>query len=159
MNKLDWSDNAEALYCKGQSRLFFLRRLRSFNVCTRLLRLFYQSVVASVIFSATVCWEGGIGSSGAIKLNKLVREASSVVGKKLDSVEALTERKMRVKLQAVMDNPSHPLYTKLRQLRSMFSHRLFKPRASKCLGCSFIPSAIRLHNTTNTAPNTSVSTD
>ena len=26
-NKLDWSDNTEALYRKGQSRLFFLRRL------------------------------------------------------------------------------------------------------------------------------------
>ena len=49
-NKLDWSDNTEALYRKGQSRLFFLRRLRSFNVCTRLLWMFYQSVVASATF-------------------------------------------------------------------------------------------------------------
>ena len=87
MNKLDWSDNTEALYHKGQSGLFFLRRLRSFNVCTRLLRLFYQTVVASAIFFATVCWEGGIGSGSAIKLNKLVRKASSVVGMKLDREE------------------------------------------------------------------------
>ena len=71
-NKLDWSDNTEALYRKGQSRLFFLRRLRSFNMCTRLLRMCYQSVVASAIFFAAVCWGGGIGSGGASKLNKLV---------------------------------------------------------------------------------------
>ena len=32
-NKLDWTDNTEALYRKGQSRLFFFRRLRSFDVC------------------------------------------------------------------------------------------------------------------------------
>ena len=31
-NKLDWSANTDAVYKKGQSRLYFLRRLRSFNV-------------------------------------------------------------------------------------------------------------------------------
>ncbi len=40
-NKLDWSPNSHALYKKGQSRLNFLRKLRSFNICNR---LFYQSV-------------------------------------------------------------------------------------------------------------------
>ena len=34
-NKLDWSANIDALYKKGQSRLYFLRRLRSFNVCNK----------------------------------------------------------------------------------------------------------------------------
>lgn len=71
-------------------------------------------MVASVIFFAAVCWGGAISSSGAIKLNKLVRTSSSLVGMKLDNVEAVTERKMRGKLQAIMDNPSHPLYVELR---------------------------------------------
>ena len=57
--KLDWSDNTEAIYKKGQSRMLFLRRLRSFDVCSRLLRMFYQSVVASALFSAVVCWGSG----------------------------------------------------------------------------------------------------
>ena len=51
---------------------------------TRLLHMFYRG--------------GGIGSGGAIKLNKLVRKASSVVGMKPDSVEAVTERRMSGKL-------------------------------------------------------------
>ena len=33
-NKLEWSANIEAVYRRSQSRLFFLRRLRSFNVCS-----------------------------------------------------------------------------------------------------------------------------
>ena len=45
-NKLDWSANSDALYMKEQSRLYFLRRLRSFNVCSTLLLMFYQSVVS-----------------------------------------------------------------------------------------------------------------
>lgn len=58
--KLDWSVNTEAVYKKGQSRLFFLRKLRSFDVCGEMLRMFYQSVVAGTIFYAAVCWGGSV---------------------------------------------------------------------------------------------------
>ena len=44
-NKLDWTKNC----------LYFLRRLRSFNICQTMLRMFNESVVASAIMSAVVC--------------------------------------------------------------------------------------------------------
>ncbi|KAI3355744.1 hypothetical protein L3Q82_004212 [Scortum barcoo] len=47
-NRLDCKSNTEAVYKKGMSRLYFLRRLRSFNVGSRMLEIFYQSVVASM---------------------------------------------------------------------------------------------------------------
>ncbi|KAI3364017.1 hypothetical protein L3Q82_010778 [Scortum barcoo] len=55
-DSLDWSDNTNALVKKGNSRLFLLRRLRSFGVQGPLLRTFYDSVVASAIFYGIVCW-------------------------------------------------------------------------------------------------------
>ena len=58
-------------------------------------------MVASVIFFGVACWAGGTN-----KLNKLERKASSVVGMELDCVEAVTEKRMRGKLKAIMDNPS-----------------------------------------------------
>ncbi len=36
-NKLDWTKNSEAVYKKGQSRLYFLRRLKSFNITQEIL--------------------------------------------------------------------------------------------------------------------------
>ena len=90
--------------------------------------------------------------------SELVREASSVVGMELDGVDIVTERKMRGKLKVLMDSPCHPyprphpLYAELRKLRSTFSYRLIQPQASKRLGGSFIPSAIRLHNSTAPTP-------
>lgn len=57
-NKLDWTSNTYHLYRKGRSRLYFLRKLRSFNICKKLLWMFYQSVVASVLFYTVVCWGG-----------------------------------------------------------------------------------------------------
>ncbi|KAI3376951.1 hypothetical protein L3Q82_000191 [Scortum barcoo] len=59
-DSLDWSDNTNALVKKGNSRLFLLRRLRSFGVQGPLLRTFYDSVVASAIFYGIVCWASSI---------------------------------------------------------------------------------------------------
>lgn len=38
--RLEWSNNTDAVYKKGLSRLYFLRRLRFFNVCSRMLHMF-----------------------------------------------------------------------------------------------------------------------
>ncbi len=72
-NKLDWSHNTDVLFRKGQTRLFFLRRHRSFSVCNRLLKIFHQSTVASALFLAVVCWGGGIRAVEVSRLNKPVR--------------------------------------------------------------------------------------
>ena len=55
-DKLDWTDHTAATYKKGQSRLYLLRKLRSFGVQGDLLTSFYDSVVASAIFYGVVCW-------------------------------------------------------------------------------------------------------
>lgn len=41
--------NKEAVYRIGHSRLF-LRKIRSLNVCKKMLQIFYQSVVACIVF-------------------------------------------------------------------------------------------------------------
>lgn len=43
--KLDWDKNNDALYKKGQSRLYYFRRIRSFNTCWPMLRMFYETVM------------------------------------------------------------------------------------------------------------------
>lgn len=39
-NKLDGAQNSDLLYKKGQTRLYFLRKLASVNICTKLLQMF-----------------------------------------------------------------------------------------------------------------------
>src|SRR4029434_3895410 len=67
-NKLDWSANIDAIYKNVQSRLYFLRRSRSFNVCNKLLRMIYRSVVASILLYAVVCWVGRLQSRDAVRI-------------------------------------------------------------------------------------------
>ncbi|KAK0154710.1 RNA-directed DNA polymerase from mobile element jockey [Merluccius polli] len=143
-NKLNWTDNTHALYKKGQSRLHLLRRLRSFGVCKALLRTFYDSVMASAIFYAVVCWRAGSTDRDRSRLNKLIRRASSVLDGPLDSIEELGERRMLTKLTSIMDNTSHPLHDTVGSLRSSFSSRLLHPRCKKeRFRRSFIPAAVR----------------
>ena len=90
---------------------------------------------------------GNTGATGAGKLNKLVRKAGSVVGASLESLEEVAEQRTRRRLQAILDNPTHPLYSDLEGRRSTFSHRLIPPhQTTKRFGQSFVPTAIRLHN-------------
>ncbi|XP_051811082.1 ATPase family AAA domain-containing protein 2-like isoform X2 [Acanthochromis polyacanthus] len=91
-NKLDWSKNVDFIYKKGQSRLFCLRRLRSLDICSKMLQMFYQSVVASVLFYAAVCWGGSIKNKDASHLNKLIKKAGSVFGIRLTTLEDEVER-------------------------------------------------------------------
>ncbi|KAI3358164.1 hypothetical protein L3Q82_003164 [Scortum barcoo] len=70
-DSLDWSDNTNALVKKGNSRLFLLRRLRSFGVQGPLLRTFYDSVVASAIFYGIVCWASSITDRDRRRMDRL----------------------------------------------------------------------------------------
>ena len=93
-NKLDWSANTDAVYKKGQSRLYFLRRLWSFNVCSKLLGMFYQSVVASVpLLCSGVLGPGSTKKRDAGQLDRLVRKAGSVVGAELESITSVARKK------------------------------------------------------------------
>ncbi|KAL6471887.1 hypothetical protein MHYP_G00205370 [Metynnis hypsauchen] len=146
-NKLDWAKNTDALYKKGQSRLYFLRRLRTFTFCRTMLRIFYESVVVSAILYAVACWGSRLRVADANRLNKLIRKAGDVVGVELDSLTAVSERRTLSKLQAIMDNGSHPLYDTVMRQRTSFSARLILPKCTtECHRRSFLPVAIKLYN-------------
>ena len=109
-NGLKWKTNIDAVYKKGMSRLYFLRKLRSFNVCSKMLEIFYQSVVASVLYFAVVCWGSSIGAGDTNRLNKLIKKAGSVIGCKPDTFEVVVERRALNKLLSIMDNQEHRLH-------------------------------------------------
>ncbi|CAI5669586.1 unnamed protein product [Oreochromis niloticus] len=146
-NKLDWSHNTDALYRKGQSRLYLLRRLRSFGVQGALLKTFYDSVVASVIFYSVVCWSSGLSAAERKRLDKLIRKASSVLGCTLDPVQVVGDRRTLAKITSLMDRVSHPMHVNVAELQSSFSDRLLHPRCMKeRFRRSFLPAAVRLYN-------------
>ncbi|KAI3356779.1 hypothetical protein L3Q82_003318 [Scortum barcoo] len=105
-----------------------IERVRTYKP---LLRTFYETVVASVVSYAVVCWGGGCSERDKKRLNRLIKRASSVCGCPLDSIEVMGERRALAKLSTIMDNTSHPLHQTVGALSSSFSNRLRHPRCRK----------------------------
>lgn len=59
------------------SRQYFLRKLRSFKVCSTIMEMFYQSVVAQSIFFAGVFWGR---ASDTNRRDKMIKKTGSVLG-------------------------------------------------------------------------------
>ncbi|KAL6463079.1 hypothetical protein MHYP_G00274700 [Metynnis hypsauchen] len=77
--------------------------------------IFYESVVASAVLYAVACWGSRLRAADANRLSKLIHKAGDAVGVELDSLTAVSERRTLSKLQAIMDNGSHPLYDTLQE--------------------------------------------
>ena len=146
-NKLDWQIHVGTVCKKGQSRLYFLRRLRSFNICQPLLHTVYHSVVASALFFAVACWGEGSCLADRNRVDTIIKKASSVVNSKLDTVQQMAEDRMLSKMRTILRNTSHPLNALGVIKRSTFSERLIMPRCkSERSRRSFLPAAIKLFN-------------
>ncbi|XP_029924017.1 olfactory receptor 52K2-like [Myripristis murdjan] len=131
----------------GMSERLISNIIKSFNVCNRMLNMFYQTVVASTLFFAVVCWGVGLRRREANKLNKLVKKAQSVVGVKLSTLQEMTEDRIRAKFLSIIDNTPHPLHKTLDSLQSTFSHRYRLPRCSReRYRKSFIPTATQMYS-------------
>lgn len=100
----------------------------SFDICWTVLRIFYECVVTSAILYAVACSGSKLRVADAKGLNKLICNASNVVGTKLDSLRVASERRMLSKIRRVLDNNSHPLHDTLASHRSKFSERLRLPK-------------------------------
>ena len=152
-NKLNWSPHLDKVFKKTQSRLFFLRKLRSFNVCNRMLNMFYQTVVCSVMTFALVCWGGNATGRDMDRLNKLIKKAGSCVGENLESlVIILEDRRLRKALKIEKDE-GHPLHNTLMHHRSKRSGTRVKYSMpvirTDRYGKSFLPSILRTLNSYN----------
>ena len=131
VNKLNWIKNTTALYRKGQSHLYFLRWLMSFNICHTMIRMFYKFVVVGAILFAVVFWGSRLRVVNAKRLNRLIHKVSDVVGVELDSLTVVSERRIMLsKLHVTLDNGFHPLHDMVHSNRSTFSTRLIPPRCT-----------------------------
>ena len=103
----------EAVYKKGLSQLYFLRRFRSFNVCNWMRQMFYQSVVAP---SSSLWCPGVLASKQGQQQTEQTHKEGRVCSK-LVIVEDVAEDRMLAKLLAILDNGFQPFHKTLDKLK------------------------------------------
>ena len=59
---------------KINSRMYCMRKLRSFGVNSNMLVTFYNAVICSIIMFGSVCWGGNISKLDRGRLEKIVKK-------------------------------------------------------------------------------------
>lgn len=132
---------------KDMSRLHFLRKLRSLKVCRKMLEIFYQSAVASVLFFG-VCW-GSIIRMVADLTPGWTERLCHWLKMNLDAFTMVAIRMRRNRLFIIMVNNHQD---QLGRERSTFSNRRVRLRCheDRCR-ISFLPKPIILYNSSRVA--------
>ena len=73
-SKLNWKGNINSVLKKVNTRMYCLRKLRSFGVNSGILVTFYNAVMCSIIVYGSVCWGGNISKYDRGRLEKTVKK-------------------------------------------------------------------------------------
>lgn len=87
-------------------------------------------MVGSALLYAVVCSGGSSTDRDRKRRNKLFRRLSSVLGRPLDSMEVVGERRMIAELTSIVDSSSHSLHPTVEASSSSVSGRLRHPLCS-----------------------------
>ena len=150
-SRLEWSANTQAIVKRANQRLYFMRRLNSFQVSRRLLELFYKATVESVLTFNSLCFFGSLREHDKARLSKITKTASKLIGHPVTDLQVHFEAKAVKRLGTIQRDTTHPLCDELLAQTSSRSGRLvsFRARTDR-FRCSFLPTAVRLVNGTRT---------
>ena len=70
---------------------------------------FYNAVICSIIMFDSVCWGGNISKLDRGRLEKIVKKAGHVVGKPLDSLKTLHEKRLYRTLMQILNDLTDPV--------------------------------------------------
>ncbi len=129
------------MYKKSQQWMHFLRMLNRFEVCSKLMSMFYNSIVESVLTFAIISWFGNLSLGDKKRLEHIVKVASKIIGVTLPDVLTIYHRRVNSKAQDILQCSDHPLHAEFELLPSGRRFRLPKSKSNR-LKNSFITQAI-----------------
>ena len=107
-NKLDSGAHTTSLVQKGNQKMFFLRKLRSYNVSAGILRRFHQAAVESVASYNCLCFHNNLREIDMNRLKKLTKTAASIVGGPVSDLGAIHEQKTLRRAEKILNDLSNP---------------------------------------------------
>ena len=145
-DQLKFNECAIVKVKKLQQRMFFLRKLKSFNVDCHVLQLFYKTILQSILSFGLICVFGNMRNQDQCKLQRMIKMASRVIGCDQMSAAQLCKDLILSKAERILNDPTHPLHNRFRlSCRGkgrILQRKIRTTRFSK----SFVPAAVRLLN-------------
>ncbi|KAK2188224.1 hypothetical protein NP493_139g01016 [Ridgeia piscesae] len=141
-SNLKWELNVVNIVKKAQQRLYLLRRLRSFGLTSQVMLNFYRAVIEIVLLFSITVWFGSITQKETLRLNRVVKTASRIIGRELPSLEILYQQRLLGKANLISQDSSHPAHDLFEPLPSSRRFRSIKTRTNR-FSASFFPLAIQ----------------
>ena len=141
-SNLKWELNVVNIVKKAQQRLYFLRRLRSFGLTTQVMLNFYRAVIESVLTFSISVWFGSITQKETLRLNRVVKTASRIIGRDLPSLEILYQQRLLGRATLISQDTSHPAHDLFEPLPSSRRFRSIKTRTNR-FSTNFFPLAVQ----------------
>ena len=143
-SQLTWVDQTKEVATKSNQRMYFLRKLLSFNVDRTIMTMFYKSVIESVITFGSCVWYNNARQVDKGKLRRIVKLASKILVIQTDLDEICKETALS-KAKEIVKDVTHPLNVHYNMLRSGRRWQSIKVNTNRYRN-SFIPYSVRLLN-------------
>ena len=144
-NKLDWHIHASSVISKINQRFYFVRKLNYFKVDRKLISLFYNSLIVSIVSFCVGAWGGNAVQKDINKINKITKYVSKMTGVEHDLFLDIFENYLKKKFNRILKDDTHPLFCQLNF--SVRSGRILYPKVKKeRYNKSFLPTAIKLYS-------------
>jgi len=145
-DKLNWHTHINSMIKKLNSRMYCFKKLNFFNVNSRILALFYDSVVASVWRYCLLCWGGNIAQGDKERVERVITQAGKIIGAPRQDFDTVYSDLLTKKLADVLMEDKYPLHHRLSdRLNPSGRMRSISAKTNRYL-LSFVPQAVRLHN-------------
>jgi hypothetical protein len=144
--KLNWEENTQLICNKARKRLFFLRKLGEFKVDKIIMRLFFDSIIRSVLTFNITVWFKNLSQAQLYKLERIIKTASRCIN---DNVQYFLRDDYLYKIKKftdkIMSDNESSLNIHFTWLKSGKRLRSIKVRTNR-YGRSCIPMAVKLFN-------------
>jgi len=143
---MSWAPNIRKLTSKAMKRLYHLRKLRDLKVKPEILKLFYTTIIESVMTFGIAIWGGNLGSEEKRMLNRVQRYGRRICGGQVTSWSILYTEKAKQLARKTIKDSLHPLNQYFKYLPSGRRLSQLKNIRTKRFRRSFVPNAISLLN-------------
>ena len=144
--KLNWNIQCDQLLRKSNQRLYFMKKLKSFNVQKDIMQLFHQSLLESVLSYSIIVWYQQLTAKHRQKLQHLIRRSERISGTELAPIDQIYLQHINRKAASIIKDSTHPLHAYFVRAKSGRRFLSMRSRTNR-LANSFIPSSIRFLNT------------
>ncbi|KAK2189543.1 hypothetical protein NP493_103g06054 [Ridgeia piscesae] len=104
---------------------------------------FYRAVIESVLVFSITVWFGSITQKETLRLNRVVKTASRIIGRDLPSLEILCQHRLLGRATLISQDSSHPAHDLFEPLPSSRRFRSIKTRTNR-FSTSVFPLAVQV---------------